>query len=134
MNATIHPMRHQPRAKALTQADISRRIKEMTEEHDKRMAELRQLREQMARTPDEPVRSTLDTQLDTISRLLEERPVLTVKNVSAELHVSVKTAYRRLVELARRKRAHVWFDAHPEHPNTARLLAVRNERAVVDVD
>lgn len=106
----------------------------MTEEHDKRTAELRQLREALSRTPDEPVRSTLDMQLDTVSRLLEERPSLTVKEVSAELHVSVKTAYRRLVELARRQRAHVWFEPHPESPNTARLRAVRNERAVVDVD
>lgn len=106
----------------------------MSAEHDRRGEELRRLREALAAKPDEPIRSTLDTQLDTISRLLEERPVLTVRDVSAELHVSVKTAYRRLVELARRKRAHVWFDAHPEHPNTARLLAVKNERAVVDVD
>ena len=122
------------RAKNLTQADIQRRIEEMSKKHDQQIAELRQLREALSRTPDEPVRSTLDTQLDTVSRLLEERPSLTVRDVSAELHVSIKTAYRRLVELARRKRAHVWFDAHPEHPNTARLLAVRNERAVVDVD
>lgn len=94
--------------------------------------ELNQLRQSVHAPIAEP--SPLEIQLGTISRLLAERPSLTAKDVADELHCSVKTAHRRLTEMARRGMAHVFFEQHPSAPNTARLRAVRPDRAVVDVD
>lgn len=92
--------------------------------------ELKQLRSAVARA--EP--TALEVQLQTISRLLAERPSLNAKDVAAELHCSVKTAHRRLTEMARRGMAHVFFEQHPESPNTSRIRAVRPDRAVVQLD
>lgn len=118
MNA---PVRHLHRnAKPLTREDLEARLLELSEQ-------VRRLRA----AP--PPTSTLDTQLDTVARLLDSRPSLTVKEVAGELHVSIKTAHRRLVELARRGRAHVFFEAHAASPNTARLRAVHPDRVVLDL-